>query len=130
MARFTGAALIFSAMVASGCGREQRVPVLAGGREVKSWIADLHDGKAGVRRQAVLKLGNVGDADPAAVQGLAAALRDADPLVRREAVFAVLKLKSPTQEIVQELGEVRRADRDATVRDLASRALEKLEQRP
>ena len=35
--------------------------MLAGGREVKSWIADLHDPKPQVRRQAVLKLGNVGD---------------------------------------------------------------------
>ena len=45
---------------ASGCGGEPRGPVLAGGREVKSWLAALHDPKPRVRREAVLKLGNVG----------------------------------------------------------------------
>ena len=48
----------------SGCNREERGPILAGGREVKSWIADLQIPRPQVRRQAVLKLGNVGDADP------------------------------------------------------------------
>ena len=35
---------------------------------MKSWIADLHHAKPQVRRQAVLKLGNVGDHDPAAAE--------------------------------------------------------------
>ena len=73
-------------LAASGCNREERGPILAGGREVKSWVADLHDPKPQVRRQAVLKLGNVGDADPAVAEGLAEALRDTDALVRRAAV--------------------------------------------
>jgi hypothetical protein len=47
----------------SGCRREEQGPLLAGGREVGSWVAALNDAKPQVRRQAVLKLGNVGDAD-------------------------------------------------------------------
>ena len=58
----------------AGCGGPERGPVLAGGREVKSWIADLHTPSRQVRRQAVLKLGNVGDADPAVGEALTDAL--------------------------------------------------------
>ncbi len=36
------AAALFSLV---GCNGEQRGPMLAGGREVKSWLADLHDPK-------------------------------------------------------------------------------------
>ena len=46
---------------------------------MKSWVADLHDAKPQVRRQAVLKLGNVGDEDPAVADALAEALHDTDP---------------------------------------------------
>ena len=45
-----------TAIAPAVCGGEKRGPVLAGGREVKSWVADLHDSKPQVRRQAVLKL--------------------------------------------------------------------------
>ncbi len=57
----------------SGCNNEVRGPTLAGGREVKSWVADLHDPRPQVRRQAVLKLGNVADADPTVAESLAEA---------------------------------------------------------
>jgi len=113
----------------SGCARQERGPLLAGGREVKSWVAELHDPKAQVRRQAVLKLGNVGDADPAAAEGLAEALRDADVLVRRDAVLAVVKLKSPAEAIIGQLGTMSRSDHDPSVRDVAKRALAKLGRR-
>ena len=97
--------------------------MLAGGREVKSWIADLHDPKPQVRRQAVLKLGNVGDADPAAAEGLAEALRDSDAIVRRDAVSAVAKLSKPSEEIMAWLRIMGDRDRDPRVRDYAKRAI-------
>ena len=114
------------AATVSGCGRDERGPLLAGGREVSSWVADLSDPNPQVRRQAVLKLGNVGDADPAAADGLAMALRDSDALVRRDAVHAVVKLKQPTEATLARLQEMNRTDPDATVRDFARRALAKL----
>ena len=76
--------------VMAGCGGPERGPLLAGGREVKSWVADLHNPKPQVRRQAVLKLGNVGDDDPTVGQALAEALHDTYPMVRRAAIRAVV----------------------------------------
>jgi hypothetical protein len=107
----------------AGCGGESRGPVLAGGREVKSWIHLLKDRKPQVRRQAVLKLGNVGDSDPAAVEGLAGALRDSDPLVRREAVLAIGKLAKPIESTISQLEAMSRGDRDPGVRDYSKRAV-------
>ena len=115
-----------SAAVISGCSRTEHGPLLAGGREVSSWVTELNDPKPRVRRQAVLKLGNVGDEDPAVAKGLASALYDSDMLVRRDAVHAVVKLKQPSDEIVARLQEMSRTDPDATARDFARRALGKL----
>jgi HEAT repeat protein len=115
-------AALFLTTVA-GCAREERGPILAGGREVKSWVADLHDREPQVRRQAVLKLGNVGDSDPAAAVALAEALRDPDILVRRDAVLAVAKLTKPGEGILSQLKVLSEQDRDPTVRDYARKAL-------
>ena len=106
-----------------GCSREERAPMLAGGREVKSWVAALHDPKPQVRRQAVLKLGNVGDADPAAAEGLAEALRDTDALIRSDAILAVAKLTTPGKSILAQLKVMSDSDRDARVRDHAKKAI-------
>jgi HEAT repeat protein len=118
--------LLVSAVVASGCSRTERGPLLAGGREVRSWVAELSSSKPQVRRQAVLKLGNVGDSDPAASEALASALHDPDALVRRDAVHAVVKLKQPSEAMLAQLREMNRTDPDPTVRDYAARALKKL----
>jgi hypothetical protein len=115
-----------SAAVTSGCNRTEHGPLLAGGREVSSWVVELNDRKPQVRRQAVLKLGNVGDADDAVAECLTSALHDTDMLVRRDAVHAVVKLKQPSEAIVGRLQEMNRTDPDATVRDFAKRALAKL----
>lgn len=118
-------ALLVSAL-AAGCGGPPRGPLLAGGREVKSWVADLQSSKARVRRQAVHKLGNVGDADPAVAPALAGALRDADGLVRHDAVLAVVKLKAPGDETVATLRVMAEKDKDVRARDPAGKALVKL----
>src|SRR5271157_6036908 len=100
--------------------------ILAGGREVKSWITDLHNPKPQVRRQAVLKLGNAGDSDPATAEGLAEALQDSDALVRRDAIRAVANLKQPGALIKERLQTMSRLDKDSLARDLASKALARL----
>jgi HEAT repeat protein len=97
--------------------------MFAGGRELKSWLADVHDPKPQVRRQAVLKLGNVGDSDPAAAEGLAEAIRDSDAIVRRNAVSAVAKLSKPSDEILVWLMIMGDRDPDLRVRDYAERAI-------
>jgi HEAT repeats len=119
-------AILAWAVALPGCGREERGPILSGGREVKSWIKDLDDPKPKVRRQTVLKLGNVGDDDPAAAEGLAEALNDKEPLVRRDAILAVAKLKAPSAAIKERLEAMSRSDKDPTARELAGKAVTKL----
>ena len=58
-------------------------------------MADLHSASSRTRREAVLKLGNAADSDPAVADALGDALQDTDPLVRRDAIRAVVKLKQP-----------------------------------
>jgi HEAT repeat protein len=115
-------ALAIALLTVSGCS-QQRGPMLAGGREVKWWIADLHDPSPQVRRHAVLKLGNAGDADPTVAEALAQALRDTDPIVRRDAVSAVAKLREPGAEIMAWLKIMTDRDDDPRVRDYANRAI-------
>jgi HEAT repeat protein len=121
----TQVACCFVAMIAaaSGCSHEPQGPILAGGREVKSWIADLHDPKPQVRRVAVLKLGNAANSDPSVADALAEALRDSDTVVRRDAVLAVAKLSQPTEPIVSQLKTMSQSDGDSVIRDYATRAL-------
>ncbi len=109
-----------------GCGSEERGPTLSGGREVKSWIADLHSASSRTRREAVLKLGNAADSDPAVADALGDALQDTDPLVRRDAIRAVVKLKQPGALIKQRLEAMSRGDHDSQARELAGKALARL----
>lgn len=119
--------LLSTALFATlGCGSQEEGPLLAGGREVESWIAALNDPSPQLRRRAVLKLGNVGDDDPDAEEALARALKDPDPLVRRDAIFAVIKLEQPGDAIIARLNAMSREDGEPEIRDAASRVLKKL----
>jgi HEAT repeat protein len=117
---------LFGIAAIPGCGGQEQGPILSGGREVKSWVADLHNPKPQVRRQAVLKLGNAGDTDPAVADALAEALHDTDPLVRCDAILAVVKLKQPGAALKDQLETMSRSDKNARARDLAGKALERL----
>lgn len=122
----TCAILSMMILAVAGCKSHDEAPILAGGREVESWLTALQDPDPKVRRQAVLKLGNVGDADPDVEQGLSGALSDRDPQVRRDAVFAVVKLQQPGDEIVSQLETMSRDDNEPGIRDVATRALARL----
>jgi len=119
----TRCCIVVVLLAVSGCKREVDGPILAGGREVKSWLADLHNPKPQVRRLAVLKLGNAGDADPSVAEGLAEALRDADALVRRDAVLAVAKLTKPGKTVLGQLRVMSDTERDNLARDYARKAI-------
>ncbi len=121
-----GLVIVATATTLSGCGGETQGPLLAGGREVKAWINDLHDKSPQVRRQAVLKLGNVADSDPSVAEGLVEALGDADALVRRDAIMAAAKLKEPPAAIKERLEVMSRTDKDARSRELAGKAVIRL----
>ena len=116
-------AFMVVALMLPGCNKEERGPILSGGREVKSWLAELHDPKAAVRRTAVLKLGNVGDSDPAVADALAEALHDKEAIVRRDAVKALAKMTTLSDAIKAQLKAMSETDRDATARDYATKAL-------
>lgn len=119
-------AILAGIIAMPGCHRPEPGPILVGGREVKSWVKDLHDPKAQVRRQAVLKLGNAGDAEPSAAEALADALNDTDPLVRRDAILAVAKLTHPSDAVKLKLETMSRSDKDARARELAGKAVIRL----
>ncbi len=119
-------AILVALALAAGCGGESRAPFQAGGRQVKDWVGDLKSPKATVRRQAVHKLGNVGDADPAAAEALAGALRDPDALVRHDAVLGVLKLEKLGRVPAPRSTAMAQRDKDAKVRDVAKKAVTKL----
>jgi HEAT repeat protein len=120
------AAVICTALLAvAGCASHDEAPILAGGREVESWLTALHDPDPKVRRQAVLTLGNVG-AHPGVEEGLAEALCDTDAQVRRDAVFAVVKLQAPSADIIDQLETMRRRDSEPAIRDVVARALAKI----
>lgn len=119
--------LVLAAAVVAGCGGgEPQGPVLAGGREVKAWVKDLHDPNPRVRRQAVMKLGNVGDADASVAEGLLEALGDSDVLVRRDAILAAAKLRTPPPAIREKLDAMSRTDRDPRAREMAGKAIVRL----
>src|SRR5437660_8597859 len=73
----------------AGCHKEQ--PLLAGGKSVAHWIERSRDPSDKVRKEAVAKLGNVGNADPAVLPALIAALKDQNSGVRRVAIVGILK---------------------------------------
>ena len=122
-----GLAMLVSISFLCGCGGEERGPILSGGRELKSWIADLNSRKPQIRRQAVLKLGNAGDSDPSTVEALARVLQDTDALVRRDAIRAIAKLKRPGELIKQRLETMKQSDKDPAARDLAAKAMVRIE---
>ena len=118
--------ICLAALGTTSCSRAPKGPLLAGGREVKSWVEALKDRDPARRRVAVLKLGNVGDADPTVADGLATAIQDLDAQVRRDAVLAAAKLKSPGEPIMTQLRTMSEVDPDLRARDLARRAVARL----
>jgi HEAT repeat protein len=107
-----------------GCGT---APVtLAGGKPVAHWLADLKAQDARMRKQAVVKLGNVGTADPAVLPALLGAIKDQDAGVRYAVIVALAQHGPATPAALAALAEAQKQDRAAQVRQAAGRALEKL----
>jgi HEAT repeat protein len=109
------------AALASGCGKT--TPTLAGGKPVAHWVQMLQDRDPAARKVAVVKLGNVGTADDAALPALLGALKDVDVEVRCAAVLALVKFERDTAGIEPALAEIDRNDPSPRVRALAGKAL-------
>jgi HEAT repeat protein len=127
MTRTTTALLAFLCAAASGCGAT--TPTLAGGKPVSHWVAALQSPDAKTRKTAAFKLGNVGPADSAVVPTLVGSLKDVEPAVRCEAILALVKCGSDAKAALPTLSELEKNDPDATVRQYAAKALEKLRPR-
>ncbi len=112
------------ALLACSCARTE--PTLAGGRPVKHWVQELKNPNTKARRHAVEKLGNVGSNDPAVLPALRAALDDGNAQVRATAILALMKCGPAAKDAAPTLAEMQKKDRNAQVREYASKALEKL----
>lgn len=121
--------LIMIALIAialSGCKKAQ--PTTVGGKPVSHWVQAIHASDPKLRKQAVFKLGNFGPSDPAVYPTLLDALTDSDAKVRCEAILSLLKLGTCSKEAIPVLTEVQNRDGNSTVRDYATKALERLRQ--
>jgi HEAT repeat protein len=112
------------AILASGCGQTQ--PTMVGGKPVSQWLKALQEPDAKVRKTAVVKLGNVGTADPAALPAVIGALKDPDAAVRCEAILALVKCGPAAAEAIPALTDLQQRDPNAQVRHYAAKAIEKL----
>jgi HEAT repeat protein len=124
MKHFLGTVL--AALVAAlllGCGAA-RPPEL--GKQVERWAQALKDPDAKVRKQAVLRLGNVGPGDAAVFPALLGALKDRDAGVRCEAILGLVKFGKESREALPALEQARQHDSNAQVRAYAARAVERL----
>jgi HEAT repeat protein len=111
-------------ILASGCGK--REPVISHGRPVSHWLQAIHDPDVKTRKKAVVALGHVGKADPAAIPAVIEAVKDADPSVRAEAVLALLNIGPDAKDAIPALTEAQ-GDKDINVRTYAAKALERIQ---
>lgn len=115
-------ALLFCLLV--GCA-SKTVPPTVHGKPVAFWVDESKRPDPKARKKAVVALGQVGKADPAAIPALVVALADADSRVRNEAVLALLKIGPAAKEALPALENLRR-DREPTVRDHAAKAIARI----
>jgi HEAT repeat protein len=117
-------AIVIVCLLFAGCAKKE--PLTAHGKPVAHWLQALQDPDPAVRKKAVVALGHVGGADPAALPALADAVKDRDAGVRAEAVLALLNLGPAARDAVPAL-EQARSDRDPKVRSYAEKALKRVQ---
>src|SRR5262245_60009061 len=88
----------------AGCAKPQ---ALGGGKPASHWVGALQGPDPKVRKQAALKLGNIGASDPRALPALIGALKDTDAGVRREAIVALVKCGPGALEAIPALADLR-----------------------
>jgi HEAT repeat protein len=116
--------MILLSLLVAGC--HSRQAPTSGGKPISHWLAALRSSDTNARKTAAFKLGNVGSTDPAVLPALLAALKDANPAVRRESILALVKCGPPAKEAIPSLAELQKFDPDSKVRTCARLALNKL----
>lgn len=123
MTRTTLLAVLVVAL--GGCSEQQ--PPSAGGKPIDFWVKSLDSPDAALRQKAARKLGNVGTLHEGALPSLIKALKDPEPLVRREAILAVAKFGPEAKQAIPALQQLQRNDEeDGQLRDFAAAALKKI----
>src|SRR5262245_35577210 len=107
--RNTLIALVGFTTLLNGCG--SKAPLTAHGKPVSHWVWALQDPDPKVRQKAVVALGHVGTADPAAIPAVTGAVKDRDAGVRRAAVLALLAIGPEARDALPALTEAQK-DRD------------------
>ena len=83
-----------------GCSRPTD-PLTSHGKPVAHWLEELKQPDAKARKKAVVALGAVGKADPAAIPALIAVVKDdRDGRVRNEAVVALLNIGPDAEDAI------------------------------
>jgi hypothetical protein len=113
--------VLLVAFLLAGCNKEKSA-VLAGGKPIEHWVAAARDPNEKVRKQAIQKLGNVGNADPAVLPVLISALKDANSGIRREAIIAIVKYGPGAEQAIDALKTVAATDADPQIRGYAAQA--------
>jgi HEAT repeat protein len=113
------------ALVLSGCGKTY--PPSSGGRTASYWAEVLEQPDLEQRRKAAAKLGPLVLIDKAAMPALVAALKDTDVQVRSAAVRSLgIYTGARGREVLPALRELEQQDADATVREAAAKAVQRL----
>lgn len=119
-------ALVWSATIA-GCGRATGVSSTAGGHASAEAVAELVRGLSlpdpAARARAAEAIGRIGPGAKAAVPALTKALQDRDLSVRAAAAYTLGEIGPDARGAIPNL---ERLTRPSTLRDVATRAIEKI----
>src|SRR5262249_20588229 len=102
---------------------------LAHNRPLAYWVEGLEGRDVKLRRQAAKVLGNIGPVDDSIIPTLSRAVKDPDPVVRKEAILSLTKFGSKAAEALSALEDASR-DRDARVRASAAKAIKAIQAIP
>lgn len=119
MYRLTILAIAFFSL-GLGCGKSP--PPVSGGKTTEQWVNALHNEDPKVRLEAVKKLGNIGSKHDAALNAVYEALTDDMPLVRQEAVYAVVRNWPTSRDALPILEAMKTQDEDPKIRKIAEEA--------
>jgi HEAT repeat protein len=89
-------------------------------------LEELSKPDARALKKAVLALGHVGTADPAAIPALIGAVKDRDATVRSQAILALLNIGPDAKDALPVLNDVVK-DTDPMVRSYAAKPVQRIQ---